>query len=141
MEEKDMTIMHKFFKNSFGNNQKFFVSIIITGFFGITYSFKIYDYDILLFVFGMILPVLYIIGVYQMFRKHKDVIDDDVKTVNFLKSKHGNLLFMTIDIAITLGIGVLIYIGILDYILFKLLVTFILPVIYQIMIKFFLTIL
>lgn len=131
----------KFFYNSFGTTQKFLFSIIISVFFGISYSFGIYDNDILLIIFGMFLPVLYIVGIYQIFRLNKTFTDEESITIKIFKNRYSNILFMLIDISITLTLGLLIYFGILDYIIFKILVTLILPVLYQIMIKFFISLL
>lgn len=131
----------RFFINSFGTSQKLFVSILITLFFGTTYSFGIYDREILLVIFGMFFPVLYIVGIYQIFRLNKSFPEEEPKTFKLFKNRYGNIVFMLIDISITLAISFLIYFGVLDYIFFKLLVTVLLPVLYQIMIKFFISLL
>jgi hypothetical protein len=142
MEEQKEHIRNpliKFFINSFGTSEKFFISIIITVFFGFIYSFGIYDKEVLLFVFGMLLPTLYIVGIYQLFRVNKSFDNEESATLKVFKNRYSNILFMFIDISITLTIGLLIYFGILDYLVFKLLVTILLPVLYQIMIKFFIS--
>jgi len=127
----------KFFINSFGTNQKFLLSLVITTLFGVIYSFGIYNYNILLFIFGMFLPALYIVGIYQIFKLNKTLTEEETKTIKLFKNKYSNSLFMLLDVSITLLIGFLIYFGILDYLFFKLLVTIFLPILYQIMIKFF----
>lgn len=131
----------KFFVNSFATSQQFYLSIIITAFFGITYSFGIYDKAIILFIFGMFLPVLYITGIYQIFRINKNISTEEAKAFKVFKNRYSNFVFMLIDISITLLIGFLIYFGILDFVFFKLLVTVLLPILYQIMIKFFISLL
>lgn len=133
------SILYNFFVNSFGTSQKFTFSLVITLIIGIIYSFKMPDQHILLFVFGMFLPAVYIIGVYRMFKANKIILEEETPTAKMFRNKYGNSLFMIIDISITLLIGFLIYFDFLDFLFFRILSTIILPIIYQLIIKFFIT--
>ncbi|MCK4663082.1 MAG: hypothetical protein KAT68_09470 [Bacteroidales bacterium] len=134
------SFVYTFFQNSLGTNHLFFINVLINIVFGTIYSFRIIDSNFLLLLFGIVLPIIYIIGLYRFIIYSKDIFKEKPKIIKLFISKDINVLFMLIDISITVFIALLIYYQVFDYVIVRLIITTLLPVFYQMSIKIFLTI-
>lgn len=113
--------------NSFaGSKRDLSFSILVNLVLGILYAFRIWDKVAILFIFGIFLPLFYIIAIYRLIRI-KNIPPLSSKVVNYAKTNKGNLFFMFFDIIILLSVGFLIAFNVFDYILVRIIVILIIP--------------
>ena len=132
MEDKDKlyrSFLIKFVNSIVGTRGEFLLSLLLSIVFGILYSFEIWDKVAILFIFGMVLPVLYISATYQLLKNSK-LTNNDKTVFKWFKRSTTNIFLMVIDVILTVSLGLLVYFEILDFMIVKILITIMFPFFY-----------
>ena len=129
MSEKtiiEKNLLHHWMENLVGSNSSFSFNLIVNLTAGLIYSFKIVPSTYLLFLFGVISPILFTLCLYSFIRNSSGELFNEPLPAAFI-SRSGNRLLMTFDICLIIGFALLIYIGPLNYFLFRFLQTVFFP--------------
>ena len=123
------SFIFKFVNTIVGTGNEYRITLLVSLLLGFIYSFEVWDQPAILIVFGMILPAMYITGLYRfLYHQKKEAFKN--KFTRLASSQTGNWSFIIIDILLTFGAGFLILEGILDYGIVKFLLTVLLPLLY-----------
>lgn len=115
-------------QNLVGAKETYTINLLVTIAGGVLFSFKIIPSPYLLFVFGVVSPILFTLCTYESIKSFKESpLGDDFP--KFLTTRYGTYIAMTLDIFIILLFALLIHTNILNNFFFRFLQTVFFPII------------
>ncbi len=124
------SLLFRFVNTLAGSRLEFQTFLIVTLGMGFVYSFKVWDANAILIIFGMVLPVLYIFSLYKLMQHQAPDEIQKNKLSRWARSKVGNFVMRFADSGITILIGYLTLEGPLDYLIVRILLTMVFPPLY-----------
>jgi hypothetical protein len=124
------SLLFKFVNTLAGSRIEFQTFLIISLGMGFVYSFKVWDANAILVIFGMVLPVLYIFSLYKLMQHQAPEEIKKTKISRWARSKGGNLVMRFVDAGVTVLVGYLTLEGTLDFLIVRILLTMVFPPLY-----------
>lgn len=110
----------------------FVVSAVVLG--GLLYTFQIVESSFMLLIFGVLLPVLFTICIYNVVLNCVlPGIDEEI--LKPLRVVRWNRMMMSVDCAVIIGFALLIQADLLNYMLFRFLLTVVVPLLLVAMLR------
>lgn len=127
-------LLYHWVKNLVGTSNAFSINLFISLTVGLLYSFKVLPSPYILFIFGVISPIIFTVCMYFFIGSFSaGILNNQLPAV--FKSRVGNKLLMTFDIFLVIGFALLIYLDYLNYFVFRFLQTVFFPSMLLVMLR------
>lgn len=124
-QPENTSIVFYWVENLVGTGPRFLFNILLSVLGGLIYSVGVWDYPIMLAIFGVLSPLIFTLCLYSLIRSMLEGPDNPFPKV--FRSQRSNSAFMFLDMLIIIGMAILIQTDIIDYLFFRILQTVIFP--------------
>ncbi|MFP4557803.1 MAG: hypothetical protein ACLFNU_13120, partial [Bacteroidales bacterium] len=103
---ENTSIVFYWIENLVGTGPRFSFNMLVSVFGGLMYSFSVWDYPIMLAVFGVLSPLIFTLCLYSLIRSMLQSPENPFPKV--FRSQRGSSAFMFLDMLIIIGMAILI---------------------------------